>query len=343
VLRDIPTSEPQWQLAVRATDSAMGEAIGKLYAAKYFPPENKERMLVLVNNLLAAFRDSIDTLDWMGPETKKQAQAKLATFKPYIAYPDKWRDYSALQTKKDDLVGNVHRAHSFAFQRGINKLGTPVDRDEWSMTPQTVNASYSPVRNSITFPAAILQPPFFDPKADDAVNYGGIGAVIGHEISHGFDDQGSKYDEAGNLRDWWTKEDRANFSAKTAVLVKQYSALSPLKGYNVNGELTLGENIGDNSGLAIAYKAYQKSLGGKAAPVMDGFTGEQRFYMGWGQVWRNKYRDAALMVQLKTDPHTPGQLRPNGAVVNQPGFYSAFDVKPGDKLYLPPEQRVIMW
>ncbi len=342
-LRGVPKNELPWQLAVRVTDNALGEAVGKLYVEQYFPPENKARMLALVNNLLVAFREGIETLDWMGADTKKEAQAKLATFKPYIGYPDKWRDYSALKTKRDDLVGNVRAARSFAYQRAIEKLGKPVDRDEWSMTPQTVNASYSPLRNSITFPAAILQPPFFNVKADDAVNYGAIGAVIGHEISHGFDDQGSQYDGSGTLRDWWTKEDRANFSARAANLVRQYGAYSPVANYKVNGELTLGENIGDNSGLAISFKAYQKSLQGAPAPVIDNFTGEQRFYLGFGQVWRGKQRDDAAIVQIKTDPHTPAQFRASGTVLNQPGFYSAFGIKQGDQMYLAPEQRVIMW
>ena len=342
-LRGVPQNEPQWQLAVRTTDTALSEAVGKLYVAKYFPPENKARMLSLVNNLLASFRTGIAALDWMGPATKKEAQAKLATFKPYIGYPDKWRDYSALKIQRDDLVGNIRRSRSFVYQRVIDRLGQPVDRDEWSMSPQTVNATYSPLRNAITFPAAILQPPFFNAKADDAVNYGAIGAVIGHEISHGFDDQGSQYDGQGNLRDWWTREDRSGFAVKAAQLVKQYGAYSPVSGYFVNGELTLGENIGDNSGLAIAYKAYQVSLGGKPSSVIDGFTGEQRFFLGFGQVWRGKLREQAAIVQIKTDPHSPSQFRGNGTVLNQPGFYSAFDIKETDKMYLPPSQRIIMW
>ena len=342
-VRGVPQNEPQWQLAVRTTDAALSDAVAKLYVAQHFPPENKARMLTLVNNLLLSFREGIDTLDWMGPATKKEAQAKLATFKPYIGYPDKWRDYSKLEIKRDDLVGNIRRSRSVAYQRVVDRLGKPVDRDEWSMSPQTVNASYSPLRNAITFPAAILQPPFFNAKADDAVNYGAIGAVIGHEISHGFDDQGSQYDGQGNLRDWWTKEDRSGFAAKSAQLVKQYGAYSPVPGYFVNGELTLGENIGDNSGLAIAYKAYQSSLGGKPSSVIDGYTGEQRFYLGFGQVWRGKMREQAAIVQIKTDPHTPSQFRGNGTVLNQPGFYKAFDIKETDKMYLPPAQRVIMW
>ncbi|MET3109397.1 putative endopeptidase [Oxalobacteraceae bacterium GrIS 1.18] len=342
-LRGVPQQEVRWKRGVRLTDGNMGEALGKIYVAKYFPPEYKSRMEKLVSNLLAAYKQSVNTLDWMSSATKKEAQIKLATFMPKIGYPEKWRDYSALVIKKDDLVGNNLRANEFETQFEIDKLGKPIDRTEWGMTPQTVNAYYNPEMNEIVFPAAILQPPFFDANADDAVNYGGIGAVIGHEISHGFDDQGSQYDEKGNLRDWWTKQDHKKFSVKTAALVKQYNAFSPLPGYFVNGELTLGENIADNSGLAIAYKAYKIALQGKPAPVIDGLTGEQRFYLGWGQVWQSKSRDEATLVQIKTDPHSPDEFRGNGAVKNQPDFYKAFDVKKGDKMYLPPAARVIIW
>jgi len=309
----------------------------------HFPAERKARMEVLVNNLLAAYKDSIDTLDWMSPATKKEAQTKLAKFTPKIGYPNKWKEYTALIVKRDDLVGNVMRSRDVEYNRELNKLGKPIDRDEWGMTPQTVNAYYNPELNEIVFPAAILQPPFFDAKADDAVNYGGIGAVIGHEISHGFDDQGSQYDGDGNMRNWWTEEDGKRFGEKTKALIAQYAAFSPLEGYNVNGELTLGENIGDNSGLAIAYKAYKISLKGKTAPVIDGLTGDQRFYMGWGQVWRTKMREPAQIAQIKTDPHSPAQYRANGTLKNQPGFYEAFKVKAGDKMYLAPKDRVIIW
>jgi predicted metalloendopeptidase len=343
VLSGVNEQEPRWKRAVNFTDSALGESLGKLYVEQHFPAERKARMEELVKNLLTAFGQSIDTLDWMSPETKKQAQAKLAKFTTKIGYPNKWRDYSSLVVVKDDLIGNRTRSRAFEYNKEINKLGKPIDRDEWGMTPQTVNAYYNPELNEIVFPAAILQPPFFDAAADDAVNYGGIGAVIGHEISHGFDDQGAQYDGDGNLRDWWTKADHKNFAAKTKMLVKQYSSYSPVKGYHVNGELTLGENIADNSGAAIAYKAYLLSLGGKPAPVIDGLTGEQRFYMGFGQVWRAKMRDAQQIVSLKTDPHSPDQFRANGTVRNQPGFYEAFGVKPGDKMYLAPKDRVIMW
>ncbi|MGZ3184560.1 MAG: M13 family metallopeptidase [Telluria sp.] len=342
-LQGIKEQRPRWKRGVSATEGALGEVIGKVYVEKYFPASSKARMDELVKNLLAAYKQSIDTLDWMSPATKKEAQAKLAKFTPKIGYPTKWKDYSGLVVAKDDLVGNVMRSRQLEHNRAVGKLGKPIDRTEWLMTPQTINAYYNPEMNEIVFPAAILQPPFFDAKADDAVNYGAIGAVIGHEISHGFDDQGSQYDGDGNLRDWWTAEDHKNFSAKTNMLVEQYNGYAPLPGYNVNGKLTLGENIADNSGLAIAYKAYKISLKGKKAPVIDGMTGEQRFYAGFGQVWRSKMRDEAQVVQVKTDPHSPGQFRANGTVKNQPGFYEAFGVKPGDKMYLAPKDRVIIW
>ena len=334
---------PRWKRAVSLTEGTMGEAVGKLYVGKYFSPEAKERMEKLVKNLLQAFNLSIDHLEWMSPATRKEAHAKLSKFTTKIGYPNKWRDYSALEVKRDDLVGNVMRASDFEHHRNINKLGKAIDRDEWLMPPQAINAYYNPEMNEIVFPAAILQPPFFDMKADDAVNYGGIGAVIGHEISHGFDDQGSQYDGDGNLRNWWTEEDGKRFKERTGILVKQYGEFEALPGYKVNGELTLGENIGDNSGLAVAYKAYKLSLKGKKAPVIDGFTGDQRFYMGWAQVWRTKFRDAALVARVKTDPHSPGPFRANGTLRNQPGFYEAFSVKEGDKLYLPPKERAIIW
>jgi putative endopeptidase len=342
-LSGAPKLEPRWKRGVSTIEGALGDAVGKLYVKQHFPAERKARMEVLVKNLLEAYRSSIDTLDWMSPATKKEAQAKLAKFTPKIGYPNKWKDYSALSVKRDDLVGNVMRSRVVESNREVGKLGKPIDRDEWGMTPQTINAYYNPELNEIVFPAAILQSPFFDANADDAVNYGGIGAVIGHEISHGFDDQGSQYDGDGNMRNWWTEEDGKRFAEKTKVLIAQYSGYSPLPGYNVNGELTLGENIGDNSGLAIAYKAYKLSLKGKKAPVINGLTGDQRFYMGWGQVWRSKMREPAQIAQVKTDPHSPGQYRANGTLKNQPGFYEAFGVKPGDKMYLAPKDRVIIW
>ncbi|WP_090189293.1 MULTISPECIES: M13 family metallopeptidase [unclassified Duganella] len=343
VLTGVAVKPPRWKTGVALVEASLGEALGKLYVAEYFPPERKERMDQLVKNLLASYKTSIDNLDWMSPATKIEAQAKLAKFTPKIGYPNKWRDYSSLAVIKGDLIGNVLRASNYRHARMIAKLGKPIDREEWGMTPQTINAYYSSTMNEIVFPAAILQPPFFDARADDAVNYGAIGAVIGHEISHGFDDGGSQSDGDGNLRDWWTKEDKANFRAKADALVKQYDGYSPLPGYHVNGALTLGENIADNSGMAIAYKAYKLSLGGKPAPVIDGFTGDQRFFMGFGQIWRVKMREEQQILQIKTDPHSPGQYRTNGPVVNQPGFYDAFGVKPGDKLYVAPEQRIIIW
>ncbi|WP_026354855.1 M13 family metallopeptidase [Massilia niastensis] len=343
VLTGVTEQRPNWKIGVATVEGALGEALGKLYVKEHFPAERKARMEVLVKNLMAAYKESIDKLDWMSPATKEQAQAKLAKFTPKIGYPDKWRDYAALSVKRDDLVGNVMRASTFAYNRNVNKLGKPIDRQEWGMTPQTVNAYYSSSMNEIVFPAAILQPPFFDMRADDAVNYGAIGAVIGHEIGHGFDDKGSQSDGDGNLRDWWTREDRAAFQARTDKLVRQYNAFSPLPGYNVNGELTLGENIGDNAGLSIAYKAYRISLAKQPAPVIDGLTGDQRFFMGFGQVWRSKMREAQQINQVKTDPHSPGQFRANGTVMNLPEFYEAFGVKEGDKMYLAPKDRVTIW
>ena len=343
VLRGVPENEPAWKRGVRFVEGGLGEALGKVYVQKHFPPENKARMEKIVANLSQAFRESIDSLDWMGPATKKEAQAKLATFSPKIGYPEKWRDYSTLAIARDDLIGNAQRMNRVEFARNLAKLGKPIDRTEWGMTPQTVNAYYSPLKNEIVFPAAILQPPFFNANSDDAVNYGGIGAVIGHEIGHGFDDSGSQFDGSGNLRNWWTADDREKYTSRTKALVAQYNAYSPVPGYFVNGALTLGENIGDNSGAAIAYKAYLLSLGGKTAPVIDGYTGPQRFFMGFAQIWRAKARDEAVIVQIKTDPHTPGEFRANGSIRNQPGFYEAFGVKEGDKLYLAPDQRVTIW
>ncbi len=343
VVRGIPENRPRWQRGIALVDGSIGEALGRLYVERYFPPEKKARIDALVGNLLAAYRESIGGLDWMGPRTKKEAQAKLAAFAPKIGYPAEWRDYSKLEIDPADLVGNVMRAERFEYRRNLAKLGKPVDRQEWHMRPQTVNAYYNPELNEVVFPAAILQPPFFDAAADDAVNYGGIGAVIGHEVSHGFDDWGSQYDGQGNLRDWWTKEDREKFNERTAALVAQYGAYSPLAGYHLNGKLTLGENIADNSGLAIAWKAYRISLGGKPAPVLDGLTGAQRFFIGWARVWPEKRRDEEKLRMLKIDPHSPGRFRADGAAVNQAAFYDAFGVKSGDRMYLPPERRVSLW
>ncbi len=342
-LRGIPENRPRWKRGVELVETSMGEALGKLYVDKYFPPAHKARMEVLVKNLQEAYKQSIDTLAWMGPETKKEAQAKLAKFDPKIGYPNKWKDYSKLVISGKDLVGNVARANAWRYQFDLAKLGTPIDREEWGMTPQTVNAYYNPEKNEIVFPAAILQPPFFNAAADDAVNYGGIGAVIGHEISHGFDDQGSQYDGDGNLRQWFSESDLKNFKAKTTALIAQYAAYEPVKGYHVNGELTLGENVADNSGLAIAYKAYKLSLGGKEAPVIDGLSGDQRFYLGWAQVWQSKEREAETIRRLTVDPHSPPAVRGNATLVNQAGFYQAFGVKEGDKMYVEPEKRVSIW
>ena len=336
-------NQPRWKRGVALVEASEGEALGRLYVDKYFPPQSKARMEKIVANLLAAYRDSIDSLDWMSTATKKQAQAKLATFAPKIGYPQNWRDYGKLVIRNDDLVGNVERARAFEYERDLAKLGGPVDRGEWLMTPQQVNAYYNPSLNEIVFPASVLQPPFFDPAADDAVNYGAIGAIVGHEISHGFDDSGSQFDGAGNLREWWTAADRERFSAKTKALVAQYEAFAPLPGYNVNGELTLGENIADNSGVEIAYKAYHRSLGGKTAPVIDGKTGDERFFFGFAQAFRGKARDAAMLTQIKSDPHSPDEFRVNGVVRNHPAFYDTFKVKPGDAMYLPPDKRVSIW
>jgi putative endopeptidase len=345
-LRGIAQDRPRWKRGIGLIDGAIGEALGRSYVASYFPPQAKTRMDQLVRNLLATYQADIDTLDWMGPETKQKAQEKLARFTTKIGYPDKWRDYSALRIVAGDLLGNLMRASAFEYQRNLNKLGQPVDRSEWHMRPHTVNAYYNPEMNEIVFPAAILQPPFFNVLADDAVNYGGIGAVIGHEISHGFDDQGSQYDGLGNLLNapgWFTQADLDQFKARTRALVQQYSAYSPVPGFPINGELTLGENIADNSGLAIAYKAYQLSLAGQPAAVIDGLTGDQRFFMGWAQVWRSKSRENETIMRIKSDPHSPAEIRGTVPEMNQAPFYQAFDVKDGDKMYLPPPQRVSLW
>ncbi len=334
---------PRWKRAVQAVEGSLGEAIGKLYVAKHFPPESKRKMDELVGNLMKAFGTSIDGLTWMTPATKVQAKRKLSTYMTKIGYPNKWRDYSALQATGDDLYGNMKRVASFDYHWMTGKLGKPVDRDEWGMTPQTVNAYYNPSLNEIVFPAAILQPPFFNAEADDAVNYGGIGAVIGHEISHGFDDQGSQFDANGNLKNWWTAEDKAAFKVLTEKLVAQYAAYEPLPGKKINGELTLGENIADLSGMQIAYKAYRLSLAGKEAPVIDGLTGDQRFFMGFSQIWRSNIRDEALLQRLVTDPHSPGHYRPIGSAVNSDAFQKTFDVKPGDKMYKPENERIRIW
>lgn len=344
VLQGTTENRPRWKRGVALVDRSIGEGLGKLYVEAHFPPENKRRMDVLVANLLAAYRESIGTLTWMGPATRQEALAKLAKFNTKIGYPKRWIDYASLQIRRDDLVGNVMRARDFEDARQLAKLGSPIDRDEWSLTPQTVNAYYDASLNEVVFPAAFLQAPNFNAAADDAANYGAIGSVIGHEISHGFDDEGSQYDGDGNLRDWRTAEDKANFAAKTKALVAQYSAfIAVLPDYHVNGELTLGENIADNSGLAIAYKAYRRSLNGKPAPVIDGMSGDERFFYGFAQARRGKVRPDALLAQIKSDPHSPDEFRVIGAARNQPGFYSTFGVKPGDRMYLAPADRVTIW
>ena len=338
-----PEQRPRWKRAVAQVNGMLGEAVGKEYVAAYFPPESKAKMLSLVGDIRTALKTRIDNLDWMGAETKVKAQDKLSKFTVKIGYPDKWRDYSKLEIKEDDAYGNMIRTGAWDYRHDVERLNQPVDKTEWGMTPQTVNAYYNSVNNEIVFPAAILQAPFFHPDADPAINYGGIGGVIGHEIGHGFDDQGRKSDGDGVLRDWWTAEDAAKFNAQADKLGAQYSAFEPFPGVHVNGKLTMGENIGDMAGLTLALEAYHVSLHGQPAPVLDGFTGDQRIYLGWAQVWRGKSREDALKQQIASDPHSPGYYRVNGTIRNQPGWYSAFDVKPGDKLYVAPEDRVKIW
>jgi putative endopeptidase len=334
---------PRWKRGVTLVNGAVGEAVGKLYVEKHFPAEAKVRMQKMVANLLEAYKDSITNLDWMTPDTKKQALEKLAKFTTKIGYPDKWKSYAGLTVKADDLVGNAERATKFEHDFQTSKLGKPVDRSLWLMVPQEINAYYNPVQNEIVFPAAILQPPFFDFKAEDAINYGAIGAVIGHEIGHGFDDQGRHYDGDGKLREWWTKADDTEFQKRARMLVAQFNQLEPLPGLKVKGELTLGENIGDLGGLAIAYKAYKKSLNGKPSPTIDGFTGEQRVFMGLAQAWRDKARDEFLRFIVTSNPHAPAMYRGSMPMTNVDAFYEAFDVKPGDKMFRKPEERVRIW
>jgi len=344
VLGGATQNPARWKRGIRLVNDSLGESLGRLYVEEHFPPASKQRIEAMVANLLASYRESIATLDWMSPETRQQALAKLAKFHVKIGHPSRWIDYRTVVIRRDDLVGNVMRARRFEDARQIAKLGQPIDREEWGMTPQTVNAYYDASMNEIVFPAAYLQAPNFTPEADDAANYGSLGATIGHEISHGFDDEGSQYDGDGNLRDWWTADDKARFQAKTARLVKQYSAFVAVPpAYHVNGELTLGENIADNVGLVMAYRAWQRSLNGQPSPVIDGLTGDQRFFYGFAQTWRGKARDAALLAQIKSDPHSPDEFRVLGATRNHPAFYSTFGVKPGDKMYLAPADRVSIW
>ena len=341
-LSGTPEQEVRWKQAVGFTEGALGEEVGKIYAAKYFPPEYKAKMNQLVDNIKAAFGRRIEGLDWMEPATKKAAQAKLANFTVKVGYPDRFRDYDGLEIKSDDLFGNAVRSNEFDHAYNLGKLGEPIRRWEWGMLPETVNAYANFGMTEIVFPAAILQPPFFDPNADDAVNYGGIGAVIGHEMSHHFDDQGSKYDANGRLSDWWTPTDVKNFEGLTKKLVAQYDQYEPFPGLKVKGEYTLGENIGDLAGLTVAYDAYQATLDGKPAPTIDGTTGDQRFYLGWAQVWRRNVREAAARQRVLTDPHSPAQYRAD-IVRNMDPWYAAFPVQAGQTLYLAPAERVKIW
>jgi putative endopeptidase len=345
-LTGAPVNRARWKRAVSLVEGSLGELIGQIYVEKHFPMAAKKTMEELVSYLIEAYRQSIHNLDWMSAETKKKALVKLDKFTPKIGFPDKWRDYSALVIKRDDLVGNVRRANALEHERESAKIGAPLDRDEWFMTPQTVNAYYNPGFNEIVFPAAILQPPFFSMDTDNAINFGAIGAVIGHEIGHGFDDQGSKYDGDGALQSWWTDEDRAAFEKLTKKLIDQYNELSPAQladEHKVNGELTIGENIGDLSGLEIAYKAYLISLNGTEPPVIDGRTAAQRFFIAWSQSWRAIGRDEIMLQRLATDPHSPPEFRCNQIVRNIGAFYEAFDLKPSDALWLDPADRVGIW
>ncbi len=342
-LRGQEEQRERWKRAVSQIDGYMGEMVGKVYVDKHFPLDSKRQMDELVENLRAAFKDGIDNLDWMSDETKVEAQYKLRKFNPKIGYPDEWTDYSTLQVDRDDLIGTIKSANAWQFNDMISKLGGPIDRGEWGMNPQTVNAYYRASLNEIVFPAAILQAPFFDPNADPAVNYGGIGAVIGHEMGHGFDDQGRKTDGNGEQRDWWTEGDATAYKDRAAALAAQYSEFEPLPGEFVNGELSLGENIGDLTGVTMAYAAYKRSLGGKEAPIIDGLTGDQRFFLAYAQIWKGMYREDAMRAQIKNGPHSPVQYRANGIVRNFDAWYDAFDVQPGDALYLPPEKRVKIW
>jgi len=342
-LRGTEAQRDRWKRGVGQVSGVLGEAIGKVYVKRHFPPAAKQQMDDLVENLRSAFKEGIENSDWMGEDTKVEAKDKLQKFYPKIGYPKTWTDYSSLEVNKDDLIGSIKAANVWQWNDMISDLGGPIDKEEWGMTPQTVNAYYRPSLNEIVFPAAILQAPFFDPNADAAVNYGGIGAVIGHEMGHGFDDQGSKSDGDGKQRNWWSTEDEAAFKARSQALVAQYNEFSPLEGQNVNGQMTLGENIGDLTGITMAYAAYKNSLGGQEAPVIDGLTGDQRFFLSYAQIWQRKFRDDALIARLKTDPHSPGEYRANGIVRNFDQWYTAFDVQPGDALYLAPEDRVKIW
>ena len=345
VLKGVPEQRQRWERGVERVGSlnSLGEAVGQIYVQKHFPEAAKQQMQGLVENLRTALDTRIASLDWMGEETKNEARLKLESFRPKIAYPDEWRDLSSIEISRDDLFANARSLREFNYADEIGRLGKPTNREEWGMTPQTVNAYYNSSFNEIVFPAGILQPPFFDPAADVAVNYGGIGAVIGHEMGHGFDDQGSKSDSLGVQRNWWTNDDRVNFEKLTTALAAQYDQFEPVPGYFVDGNFTLGENIGDVGGLSLAYRAYKLSLGGEEAPVIDGLTGDQRFFLSWAQVWQRKYREDALIQRLTSDPHSPSEFRVNGVVRNFDEWYEAFDVQPEDALYLAPEDRVRIW
>jgi predicted metalloendopeptidase len=342
-MRGQPQQRERWKRAVDAVDDSLGEAVGRLYVAQYFPPESKAKMQQLVADLEAALGERIDALDWMTPQTKTRAHEKLAAFTPKIGYPDKWKDYSKLIVRRDDLLGNVRRAAEWQWNYQVERLDKPVDRSEWQMTPQEINAYYNPSNNEIVFPAAILQPPFFDPNADAAVNFGAIGAVIGHEMGHGFDDQGRKFGPDGAMRDWWTAADAQVFTARTARLIKQFSDFEALPGLKVNGANTVGENIGDLGGLNVAHEAYRISLKGQPAPVLDGLSGDQRFFLAYAQVWREKYREGALREMVMSNEHSPSKFRVNGPLPNIDDWYSAFNVQPGDRLYIKPTDRVRIW
>ena len=345
VLRGVPEQRERWERGVARVGAlnGLGEAVGQVYVQRHFPESAKQQMEQLVENLRSALAQSIYEIDWMSANTKDEAQKKLQSFRPKIAYPDEWKDFSSLEIDRNDLFANAQNIREFNYADEIQRLGKPTNREEWGMTPQTVNAYYNSSFNEIVFPAGILQPPFFDPNADAAVNYGGIGAVIGHEMGHGFDDQGSKSDFAGIQRNWWTDKDRANFEELTEAIASQYDKFQPVPGYFIDGNFTLGENIGDIGGLSLAYRAYQMSLNGGEPPIIDGLTGDQRFFLSWAQVWQRKYREDALIQRLTSDPHSPSEFRVNGVVRNFDEWYEAFDVQKGDKLYLLPEERVRIW
>jgi putative endopeptidase len=343
VLSGVKKQQPRWKRSLRATDGALGEAFGQLYVDKAFTPAAKAKAKEMIENLRKAYAERIMATDWMSAATKKEAITKLNAFAVKIGYPDKWKDYSKLNVSRESYLNNIVAARYWASREEIGHFGKPIDRSEWGMTPPTVNAYYNGTMNEIVFPAGILQPPFYDPKADDAVNYGGIGAVIGHEMTHGFDDEGRQYDAQGNLRDWWTKEDADKFNAKAAMVGKQYDAFSPLDSVHVNGALTMGENLADLGGLTIAYQAYQKTAEAKAGKKIDGFTPNQRFFLGYAQIWRGNIRPEALRQQVQTDPHSPEQFRTNGPLMNMPEFYEAFGCKPGDKMARPTAEQARIW